>query len=245
MPVPVAMEQQIQPEVVPATASIAFEPEEVAHPPSEHLQQDLEAPVPQFAGPSSFLQEPSAHELEASELAHKARRAERKARKQARTEEVLKDSGHSLSSEGKKEKAKEREKAGRSRSKSFSTPEEEEEYRLRKEAKRARRQIPGEGIDPGYLSPVDERLRKGKERERPAMPEVVATGRERALTEGAKDRSDRDKGERGDRPRTRPRRKTDPTTTEKRNKRGVSDAEESSAEKGGFFKKAFSKFLRV
>jgi len=186
------------------------------------------------------LQEPSPQEIEASEIAHKARRAERRARKQARTEEVLKDSGHSLSSEGKKEKAKEREKAGRSRSKSFSTPEEEEEYRIRKEARRARRQVPGEGVDPGYLSPVDERLRKGKEREKVAIPEG-ATGRERAMTEGARER---DRGDRGDRPRTRPRRKTEPTM-ERRSKKGVSDAEESSTEKGGFFKKAFSKFLRV
>lgn len=222
---------------------MTFEPEEIARPPSEQLQLDAEIPSAQFVPFSSFLQEPSPQEIEALEIAHKARRAERRARKQARTEEVLKDSGHSLSSEGKKEKAKEREKTGRSRSKSFSTPEEEEEYRIRKLARRTRRQVPGEGVDPGYLSPVDGRLRKGKERERVAIPEGV-TGRERAMTEGARERVERDRGDRGDRPRTRPRRKTE-STMERRSKKGVSDAEESSTEKGGFFKKAFSKFLRV
>jgi len=237
------MEPQVQSEIVPAPASVAFGPEDVVHPHSEHPQPDPEVPAEgsHLAAPLYFLQEPSAQELEASESAHKARRAKRKA-KQARAEEVLKDSGHSLSSEGKREKEREREKAGRSRSKNFSTPEEEEAYRIRKEAKRARRQIPGEGIDPGYLSPVDGRLRKGKERERVVMPEI--TGRERVMTEGARERGEKDKGDRGDRPRTRPKRKTEPTT-DRRNKRGISDAEESSAEKGGFFKKAFSKFLRV
>jgi hypothetical protein len=122
----------------------------------------INGPIPVTSFPISFPPEPSAQELEMSERAHVARRAERRARKTARTEDVLKDSGNSLSpDEGRMERK------GRGRSKSFSTPEEQEAYRVRKELKRTRKQLPGEGIEEGYLSPVSEvRRKRTVERER-------------------------------------------------------------------------------
>ncbi|KAF8539595.1 hypothetical protein BDD12DRAFT_837209 [Trichophaea hybrida] len=175
---------------------------------------------PSTAFPTSFPPEPSAQELEMSERAHAIRRAERRARKTARADDVLKDSGHSLSSDEKRlgVVGGVAERKSRTRSKSFSTPEEEEAYRRRRELKRARRQLPGEGVEEGYLSPVSE-VRRHRDRDR----EMAGKG----------------KGVGVEKPRTRPRRNTEPPST-----LGKKEVEQQQQEAGGFsLKKAFSRLL--
>lgn len=73
------------------------------------------------------------------------RRAERRARKEQEPE-VVKDSGHSLSSEGKREHREHPKKHKSSKTRVPGTPEEEEARRIRKEEKReARRQAAQDG----------------------------------------------------------------------------------------------------
>lgn len=209
----------------------------------------------------TFPTQPSAEEIEMSERAHAQRRAERRARK----EETLKDSGHSLSSEGKRE-LEEREAAinagggeamgtpgpsmsRRNRARSFSTREEEEAYRERKALKRARKQLPGEGVAEGYLSPVDVKVRKHRER-----AERDGGGERRERGERGEKAEKTEKGENGEKgEKKRSRRHTDPkpgkaeryeTTEGSKLHSVVIDAgAESGPEKTGLFKRKFGRFL--
>lgn len=112
-------------------------------------QQDLNAPNPEAPfSPRSFA---ASDDLAKAEKA--ARRAERRARKEREAQQTdgenldhPKDSGHSLSSEGKREREhrhhKSRDKTDRTRSRSRpANPEEEEERRRRKEEKREARRL--------------------------------------------------------------------------------------------------------
>lgn len=85
--------------------------------------------------------------MDEEEAAAKAEKARRRAERKARKEEAVKDSGHSLSSEGKREHGERTKKHKRS-NRVPGTPEEEEARRIRKEKKReAKRQAALAALD--------------------------------------------------------------------------------------------------
>lgn len=91
------------------------------------------------------------------------RRAERRARKEQEPE-VVKDSGHSLSSEGKREHREHSKKHKSSKTRTLGTPEEEEARRIRKEEKReARRQAAQDGGEQRGDGRPEGKIRKQKD----------------------------------------------------------------------------------
>jgi hypothetical protein len=113
-------------------------------PPSpKPLSPRLPSPRPPSPTPHAApTPEPSAHELDMAAAVQSQRRAERRARR----------AEASVSSSSQHPRRR--------------TPSEDAAYRAKRESKRARRPVPGEGDDPNYLSAADAKVRGRRERDR-------------------------------------------------------------------------------